>query len=107
MDYLAKQRDVYKYLHDQTIRLINHGLKATEIAEHLTLPRSLEHEWSVRGYYGTLSHNAKSIYQHYIGWYDANPAHLNPLPLTERSAKLLAYMGGEDAAIAKAREDFN
>ena len=75
--------------------------------EQLTLPRSLEHEWSVRGYYGTLSHNAKSIYQRYIGWYDANPAHPNPLPLTERSAKLVAYMGGEDAAIAKAREDFN
>jgi alkyl sulfatase BDS1-like metallo-beta-lactamase superfamily hydrolase len=107
MDYLAKQRDVYKYLHDQTIRLINHGLKSTEIAEQLALPRSLEHEWSVRGYYGTLSHNAKSIYQRYIGWYDANPAHLNPLPPTEHGAKLVAYMGGADAAIAKAREDFN
>jgi alkyl sulfatase BDS1-like metallo-beta-lactamase superfamily hydrolase len=107
MDYLAKQRDVYKYLHDQTIRLINHGLKAAEIAEQLVLPRSLEHEWSVRGYYGTLSHNAKSVYQRYIGWYDANPAHLNPLPPTERGAKLVAYMGGADAAIAKAREDFD
>ncbi len=106
MDYLAKQRDAYKYLHDQTVRLINHGLKATEIAEQLTMPKSLEHEWSVRGYYGTLSHNAKSIYQRYIGWYDANPAHLNPLPPSERGAKLVAYMGGEDAAIAKAREDF-
>ncbi|MDH3604801.1 MAG: MBL fold metallo-hydrolase, partial [Candidatus Tectomicrobia bacterium] len=107
MDYLAKQRDVYKYLHDQTLRLINHGFKSTEIAEQLTLPRSLEQEWSVRGYYGTLSHNAKSIYQRYIGWYDANPAHLNPLPPSERSAKLVAYMGGADAALTKAREDFN
>ncbi len=106
MDYLAKQRDAYKYLHDQTVRLMNHGLKATEIAEQLALPQSLEKEWSVRGYYGTLSHNAKSIYQRYIGWYDANPAHLNPLPPADRSAKLVEYMGGEAAATAKAREDF-
>jgi alkyl sulfatase BDS1-like metallo-beta-lactamase superfamily hydrolase len=67
MDYLAKQRDAYKYLHDQTVRLINHGLKSTEIAKQPTFPPSLEREWSVRGYYGTLSHNAKSIYQRYIG----------------------------------------
>ena len=106
MDYLAKQRDAYKYLHDQTVRLMNHGLKATEIAAQLALPKSLEREWSVRGYYGTLSHNAKSIYQRYIGWYDANPAHLNPLPSSERSVKLVEYMGGEAAAIARAREDF-
>ncbi|WP_089717141.1 alkyl/aryl-sulfatase [Candidatus Entotheonella palauensis] len=107
MDYLAKQRDAYKYLHDQTLRLINHGLKATEIAEQLTMPQSLENTWSVRGYYGTLSHNAKSIYQRYIGWYDANPAHLNPLPPSERGAKLVDYVGGEAAAMAKAREDFD
>ncbi len=106
MDYLAKQRDAYKFLHDQTVRLINHGLKSTEIAEQLTLPRSLETEWSVRGYYGTYSHNAKSIYQRYVGWYDANPAHLNPLPPSQRGTKLVAYMGGEAAAIAKARDDF-
>ncbi len=106
MDYLAKQRDAYKYLHDQTVRLINHGLKSTEIAEQLTLPRSLETEWSVRGYYGTYSHNAKSIYQRYVGWYDANPAHLNPLPPSEHGAKLVEYVGGEAAAIAKARADF-
>ncbi len=106
MDFLAKQRDLYKYLHDQTVRLINHGFKAAEIAEQLELPKSLHNEWSVRGYYGTLSHNAKSIYQRYIGWYDANPAHLNPLPPSARGAKLVAYMGGEVAAIAKAREDY-
>ncbi len=106
MDYLAKQRDAYKYLHDQTVRLINHGLKASEIAEQLVFPKSLEREWSVRGYYGTLSHNAKSIYQRYIGWYDANPATLNPLPPADRGAKLVEYMGGEAATIARAREDF-
>ena len=106
LDYLAKQRDTYKYLHDQTLRLINHGLKPAEIAERLALPKSLEKEWHVRGYYGTLSHNAKSVYQRYLGWYDANPANLNPLPPVERARKYVAYMGGAEAAIARAREDF-
>jgi alkyl sulfatase BDS1-like metallo-beta-lactamase superfamily hydrolase len=106
LDYLAKQRDAYKYLHDQTLRLMNHGLKAPEIAERLALPRSLEREWHVRGYYGTFSHNSKAIYQRYLGWYDANPANLNPLPPAERAAKYVAYMGGAAAAIARAREDF-
>ena len=106
LDFLAKQRDTYKYLHDQTLRLMNHGHKAAEIAEQLSLPKSLEGEWHVRGYYGTFSHNSKAVYQRYLGWYDGNPANLNPLPPVERAKKLIAYMGGADAAIAKAREDF-
>jgi len=106
LDYLAKQRDTYKYLHDQTLRLMSHGLKAPEIAERLALPKSLEKEWHVRGYYGTFSHNAKAVYQRYLGWYDANPANLNPLPPVERAKKTVAYMGGAAAAIARAREDF-
>ena len=101
LDYLAKQRDAYKYLHDQTLRLMNHGFKATEIAERMALPRSLEQEWHVRGYYGTFSHNSKSVYQRYLGWYDANPANLNPLPPVERARKAVAYMGGAEAAIGK------
>ena len=106
LDYLAKQRDTYKYLHDQTLRLINHGYRSAEIAERLALSKGLEKEWHVRGYYGTFSHNAKAIYQRYLGWYDANPANLNPLPPAERAKKYVAYMGGAEAAIAKAREDF-
>ena len=106
LDYLAKQRDTYKYLHDQTLRLMSHGLKSADIAERLTLPKSLEKEWHVRGYYGTFSHNAKAVYQRYLGWYDANPANLNPLPPVERAQKTVAYMGGAAAAIARAREDF-
>jgi len=106
MDYLARQRDLYKYLHDQTARLMNHGLKAAEIAERLALPRSLARTWHARGYYGTISHNAKAIYQRYLGWYDANPANLNPLPPVERGRKYVEYMGGAAAAIARAREDF-
>jgi len=105
-DFLGRQRDLYKYLHDQTARLMNHGYKAAEIAERLALPTSLSATWHVRGYYGTLSHNAKSVYQRYIGWYDANPANLNPLPPVERGRKYVEYMGGADAAIRRAREDF-
>jgi linear primary-alkylsulfatase len=106
LDFLARQRDLYKYLHDQTARLMNHGLKAVEIAERLALPESLARTWHVRGYYGTVSHNAKAIYQRYLGWYDANPANLNPLPPVERGKKYVEYMGGADTAIARAREDF-
>jgi linear primary-alkylsulfatase len=105
-DFLAKQRDLYKFLHDQTVRLMNHGEKAVEIAERLALPKSLAETWHVRGYYGTMSHNAKSVYQRYLGWYDANPANLNPLPPVERGRKYVEYMGGADAAIRRAREDF-
>jgi alkyl sulfatase BDS1-like metallo-beta-lactamase superfamily hydrolase len=106
LDYLGEQRDLYKYLHDQTVRLMNHGYRASEIAERLALPKSLAGRWHVRGYYGTLSHNAKSVYQRYLGWYDANPASLNPLPPVERGRKYVEYMGGADAAVRRAREDF-
>jgi alkyl sulfatase BDS1-like metallo-beta-lactamase superfamily hydrolase len=106
LDFLTKQRDLYKYLHDQTVRLMNHGWKAAEIAERLTLPRSLSKTWHVRGYYGTMSHNSKAVYQRYLGWYDANPANLNPLPPVERGRKYVEYMGGATAAISRAREDF-
>jgi alkyl sulfatase BDS1-like metallo-beta-lactamase superfamily hydrolase len=106
LDFLAKQRDCYKYLHDQTVRMMSHGLKAAEIAERLTLPASLQGEWSLRGYYGTLSHNVKSIYQRYLGWYDGNPANLNPHPPRERSLRAVAYMGGAAAILRRARQDF-
>ena len=106
LDFLTKQRDLYKYLHDQTVRLMNHGWKAAEIAERLTLPKSLASTWHVRGYYGTMSHNSKAVYQRYLGWYDANPANLNPLPPVERGRKYVEYMGGAEAAIERARGDF-
>jgi alkyl sulfatase BDS1-like metallo-beta-lactamase superfamily hydrolase len=106
LDFLAKQRDAYKYLHDQTLRLMSQGWQPAEIAERLRFPDSLAREWHMRGYYGTLSHNAKAVYQRYLGWYDANPANLNPLPARERSKKSLAYMGGAEAVMARARADF-
>src|SRR3954451_20302574 len=104
--FLKKQRDLYKFIHDQSVRLLNHGLTSTEIAERLKLPASLAGDWSARGYYGTLSHNAKAVYQFYLGWYNANPADLNPLPRAEFARKQIEYMGGADAVLKRAREDF-
>jgi len=104
--FLKKQRDLYKFIHDQSVRLLNHGLTPTEIAEKLQLSPSLANEWYSRGYYGTLSHNAKAVYQFYLGWYDANPADLNPLPRAESARKQVEYMGGADAVLKRAREDF-
>lgn len=106
LHFLAVQRDLYKYIHDQSVRLMNHGYRPGEIAEALQLPASLEQEWAARGYYGTLKHNARGVYQKYLGWYDANPANLDPLPPVESARKSIEYMGGIDAVIARAREDF-
>lgn len=104
--FLKKQRDLYKFIHDQTVRLLNHGLTPSEIAEQLKLPPSLAGDWASRGYYGTLSHNAKAVYQFYLGWYDANPADLNPLPRAESAKKQVEYMGGAEAVLKRAREDY-
>jgi alkyl sulfatase BDS1-like metallo-beta-lactamase superfamily hydrolase len=103
--YLRTQRDTYRYLHDQTMRLANKGLVMTEIAEELELPPSLAGEFGNRGYYGTVSHNAKAVYQRYLGWFDGNPANLQPLPPEPAAARYVAYMGGADAVLARARED--
>jgi alkyl sulfatase BDS1-like metallo-beta-lactamase superfamily hydrolase len=103
---LANKRDLYKYIHDQTIRMMNEGMGPTEIAEALTMPPGLENDWSARGYYGTLSHDSKAVYQLYIGWYDGNPATLNRLPRVEEAKKYLEYMGGSAVVIARARDDF-
>jgi linear primary-alkylsulfatase len=103
---IRQQRDLYKFAHDQTVRLMNHGLTATEIAEAIRLPASLEGAWHARGYYGHIRHNVKAIYQKYLGWYDANPANLDPLPPVESGKKFVEYMGGADAMLARARSDF-
>jgi alkyl sulfatase BDS1-like metallo-beta-lactamase superfamily hydrolase len=103
---IRQQRDTYKFAHDQTIRLMNHGLNASEIAETIRLPKSLEGAWHARGYYGHIRHNVKAIYQKYLGWYDANPANLDSLPPAEAGKKYVEYMGGADAILARARADF-
>lgn len=103
---IRQQRDLYKFAHDQTIRLMNHGLTATEIAETIKLPASLEAAWHARGYYGHIRHNVKAIYQKYLGWYDANPVNLDPLPPVESGKKYVEYMGGAEAILARAHQDF-
>ncbi len=106
VDFLAKQRDLYKFIHDQTVRMMNHGLKPAEIAEKLDLPPELQKEWAARGFYGTVNHNSKAVYQRYLSWYDGNPANLHPLPPVETARQTVAYMGGTDAVIARAKVDF-
>jgi alkyl sulfatase BDS1-like metallo-beta-lactamase superfamily hydrolase len=104
--FLTIQRDLYKYVHDQTLRMANHGLTPKEIAEELTLPPTLAAQWHTRGYYGTLNHNAKAVYQRYLGWFDGNPAGLHPLPPAEAGRRYVDLAGGADALIAKARAAF-
>lgn len=107
INFLRKQADVYKYIHDQTLRLANHGYTMTEIAEELRLPDTLAREWFNRGYYATAGWNAKAVYQHYLGWYDGNPANFNPLPSVEASKKYVEFMGGTDQVLAKAKASFD
>ncbi|WP_035270942.1 alkyl/aryl-sulfatase [Desulfonatronum thiodismutans] len=106
VDKLRKHRDVYKYMHDQTLNLMNKGYTGEEIGEMLELPPELEQNWSTRGYYGTLRHNVRAIYQRYMGWYDGNPANLNNLPPVPAARKYVEYMGGEAATVQRARADF-
>jgi len=107
VDFLKKQRDVYKYIHDQTVRMANAGMTPREISAELEFPESMQTTFANRGYYGTLSHNAKAVYQFYFGWYDGNPAHLNPLPPLESAARYIAFMGGADSVLAKAQDSFD
>lgn len=106
-EYLSKQRDLYKFIHDQSLRMINHGYLPAEIADTLRLPKGLATEWSARGYYGTLSHNARAVYQKYIGFYSSNPSDLNPLPPVPAARKTVEYMGGAAAVVERARADYD
>lgn len=105
--FLKKQRDMYKYVHDQTLRFANHGLTPTEIAEEIALPPTLAEEWYSRGYYGTLNHNAKAVYQRYLGWFDGNPANLHKLPPVEAGKRYVELAGGPDKLLAQVRAAFD
>ena len=105
-DYLLNTAAIYKFIHDQTLHYMNQGYTSTEVAAMLTLPEKLEKVWYTRPYYGTLAHNAKAVYQKYLGWYDANPVNLNPLPPSDTAKKLVEYLGSTDAVLRKARKDF-
>ncbi len=104
--FLVKQRDVYRWLHDQTMRLANHGFTAVEIAEQLELSPEFAAEFHTRGYYGTVSHNVKAVYQRYLGWFDGNPANLHPLPPEDAGRKYVEFMGGADRLLARARDAY-
>lgn len=105
--FMKQHRDAYRYIHDQTVRMLNAGMKPHEIAETLRLPPSLDVAFTVRGYYGTVRHNAKAVYQHYIGWFDGNPSQLDPLPRAEAATRYLALMGGADKTVAAAQAAFD
>ncbi|MEI8325918.1 MAG: alkyl sulfatase dimerization domain-containing protein, partial [Betaproteobacteria bacterium] len=106
-EFITKHRDVYKYTHDQTVRLINAGLTPREIADTVKLPKSLAEYLGARGYYGDLRHNVKAVYQFYMGAYDGNPANLNPLPPQESAKKYLDLIGGADKAVAAAQTAYD
>lgn len=106
VDFLAMQRDLYAYLHDQTLRLLNKGHVPKEIAELVELPPPLAREWHCRGYYGSVNHNVKAIYQRYLGWFDGNPAHLWEHPPVEAATRYVEFMGGAEAVLEKARVAF-
>ncbi len=107
VDFITRQRDAYKYLHDQTVRLINAGLTPAEIAEQVKLPASLQTFFPTRGYYGDVRHNVKAIYQFYLGAYDGNPAHLNPLPPEVMGRRYVTLAGGADKLMAAAQQAFD
>ena len=104
--YLEVQRDTYKYIHDQSVRLLNNGMSPNEIAEQLTLPPSLNQDFHNQGYYGTIKHNAKAVFQHYMGWFDGNPAKLDPLPEEKAARRYVEIMGGAETIIKKANREF-
>lgn len=106
IEFLQVQRDTYKYIHDQTVRLFNQGMTPSEIAEVIELPESLQRGFHNRGYYGTLRHNARAVYQNYLGWYDGNPANLNPLPPAEAGGRYVDLAGGADALLGRARDAY-
>lgn len=107
VDYFKKQRDLYKYIHDQSVRLMNMGYTGEEISEQITLPPELNDFWPNRGYYGTLRHNSRAIYQRYMGWYSGNPSDLDNLPPEMVGPKYIEFMGGEQEVLKKAKASFD
>ncbi|MBK4723287.1 MBL fold metallo-hydrolase [Azospirillum sp. YIM DDC1] len=107
VDLLKKQRDLYRFINDETLRFANQGLTEVEIAERIELPKSLATFWANRGYYGSMNHNVKATYVLYLGWFNGNPATLHELPPVESSRNYVAFMGGADEVLKKAKESFD
>ncbi|MFD8733603.1 alkyl/aryl-sulfatase [Streptomyces sp. NPDC059618] len=106
VEFLCEQRDLYAYLHDQTLRMLNLGLTGPEIAERMELPPALERAWHTHGYYGSVSHNTKAVYQRYLGWFDGNPARLWEHPPVESAKRYVAFMGGAGEVLRRARQSY-
>lgn len=106
-EYIVKQRDAYKYIHDQTVRMINAGLTGSEIADVLQMPKALNDYLGVHGYYGSVRHNARAVYQFYMGWFDAHPSNLDRLPPVEEAKRYVALAGGVDHMVAAAQKAFD
>jgi alkyl sulfatase BDS1-like metallo-beta-lactamase superfamily hydrolase len=107
VEFLSLQRDLYAYLHDQTLRLLNQGHTGVEIAETLQMPPALEAAWHTHGYYGSVSHNVKAVYQRYMGWFDGNPARLWPHPPAALADRYVEAIGGIDRVVELARHAFD
>ena len=107
VEYLSLQRDLYAYLHDQTLRQLNQGYTGIEIAESFAMPPALERAWHTHGYYGSVNHNVKAVYQRYMGWFDGNPGRLWPHPPEQSGPRYVAAMGGIDRVVQLAREAFD
>ena len=107
VEHITKYRDTFKYIHDQSLRMANQGYTMVEIGEKIQLPPSLDKNWASRGYYGTVNHDAKAVYNLYLGFFDGNPSTLNQLPPVAASKKYVEFMGGADAVLAKAKETFD
>jgi alkyl sulfatase BDS1-like metallo-beta-lactamase superfamily hydrolase len=105
--FFEKQRDLYKYINDQSLHLLNQGYTGVELSNMIKLPKSLDQEWYSRGYYGSVKHDSRAVYQRYMGFYDGNPSTLDELPPDEAGKKYVEYMGGADAVLAKAKADFD
>jgi alkyl sulfatase BDS1-like metallo-beta-lactamase superfamily hydrolase len=107
VEFLALQRDLYAYLHDQTLRMLNQGHTGTEIAEMLQMPPALDKAWHTHGYYGSVSHNVKAVYQRYMGWFDGNPARLWPHPPEALAGRYVEAIGGIDRVVELAQHAFD
>ncbi len=109
IDYLKMQRDAYGFTHNQTLRLANSGYVLQDLGDKIyeVMPESIQKSWHTNGYHGTYSHNARAVYNMYLGYFDMNPANLNPLPIKEESVKFVEYMGGSTAILKRAAKDFD
>jgi len=109
VDYLRMQRDAYGFTHNQTLRLANSGFVLQDLGDKIyeVMPESIQRSWHTNGYHGTYSHNSRAVYNMYLGYFDMNPANLNPLPIKKESAKFVEYMGGGKAIMEKAKKDFD